>query len=268
MNIFASAETLDAASEKANRPLPKAPPWDQTVTLAFEKESLGFHVSGHPLDQYAQLIELYCPVDIEAAKQLPNDSEVTLCGVLTQVRSRIVQRGRSAGQKMAILGLQDKRGSLEAVVFSDAFKEYGQVLRTDAVVALHGRVDHSRGDLNLVVDQIIPIDELTNHFATRLESDFLDDPAHEPLEQTMHRIEEVLRSATGAPRGSRRRGVDVRLLLHTTGKRIELKPLGMRIVPDGQLVQRLGQILSPRCVRLVGGSTLGSQRNPNGVKLR
>ena len=267
MNIFATAEALDTAADKGNRPLPKAPPWDQTVTLAFEKESLGFHVSGHPLDQYAQIIELYCPLDIEAAKQLPNDSEATLCGVLTQVHSRIVQRGRSAGQKMAILGLQDKRGSLEAVVFSEAFKEYGHVLQTDAVVALRGKVDHSRGDLNLVVDQVIPIDELANHFATRLELDFLDDPAHAPLEETMHRIDEVLRSATGAVRGNGRGGVDVRLLLHTTGKCIELKPLGMRIVADGPLVERLGQILSPRCVRLVGGATLGSQRTPNGVKL-
>ena len=168
---------------------------------------------------------------------------------------------------MAILSLQDKRASLEAVVFSDAYKEYGHVLRTDAVVALRGRVDHSRGDLNLVVDQVIPIDELANHFATRLELDFLDDPAHEPLEQTMHRIEEVLRSATGAPRGNGRTGVDVRLLLHTTGKRIEMKPHGMRIVPDGPLIQQLGQILSPRCVRLIGGTMPASQRTPNGIKL-
>ncbi len=268
MNIFAAAEATDATTDKGNRPLPKVPPWDEPTTLAFEKETLGRHVSGHPLDQYAQIIELYCPVDIAAAKQLPNDSEATLCGVLTQVRSRIVQRGRSAGQKMAILGLQDKRASLEAVVFSDAYKEFGHVLQTDAVVALRGKVDHSRGDLNLVVDQVIPIDEVANYFATRLELDFLDDPAHEPLEKTMHRIEEVLRSATSAPRGNGGGGVDVRLLVQTSGKRIEMKPLGMRIVPDGQLVQRLGQILSPRCVRLVGGATLGSRRNPNTVKSR
>ena len=81
----------------------------------------------------------------------------------------------------------------------------------------------------------------------------------------MHEIEEELRGATAA-QGNGRRGVNVRLLLHTAGKRIALKPHGLRIVPDGQLVQRLGQILSPHRVRLVGGTTKASQRTPTGAK--
>ncbi len=266
MNIFAATESLEPASEKGGRPLPKVPPWDDATTLAFEKETLGRHVSGHPLDQYAQIIERYCPMDIQAASHLPHDGEATLCGVLTQVRPRIVQRGRSAGQKMAILTLQDMRGSVEAVVFSEAYEQYNHLLHSDAVVLLRGKVDHSRGELNLIVDKVIPIDEIENHFATRLELDLVDDPQRKPLEQTMHEIEEVLRGATGAAQGNGHQGVNVRLLLHTAGKRIALKPHGLRIVPNGQLVQRLGQILSPHRVRLVGGTTKANQRTPTGAQ--
>ncbi len=166
---------------------------------------------------------------------------------------------------MAILTLQDKTGSIDAVVFSEPYAKYANCLQADAVVVLKGKLDRSRGELNFVVDEVIPIDEIENHFATRLELDFVDGPEHTPLEQTMHEIEELL-SRAAAARGKGHQGVNVRLLLHTAGKRIALKPHGLRIVPDGQLVQRLSQILSPHRVRLVGGTTKASQRTPTGAK--
>ena len=265
MSIFAAAESLEPASAKGNRPLPKVPPWDQKVTLGFEKETLGFHVSGHPLDEHEQILEGCCTCTIKALAE-QKGTELTLGGLLSEVRRRIVQRGRSAGEKMAILTLQDKTGSIDAVVFSEPYAKYANCLQVDAVVVLKGKLDRSRDELNFVVDEVIPIDEIENHFATRLELDLVDDSEHEPLEQTMHEIEEVLRGAAAAAQGNGRRGVNVRLLLHTAGKRIALKPHGLRIVPDGQLVQRLGQILSPHRVRLVGRTTKASQRTPTGVK--
>ncbi|MEE8153558.1 MAG: DNA polymerase III subunit alpha, partial [Phycisphaerales bacterium] len=266
MNIFAAAESLDTASEKSDRPLPKVPPWDQATTLAFEKETLGIHVSGHPLDEHEQILERCCTCAIKVLAE-HRGAEVTLGGLLSEVRRRVVQRGRSAGEKMAILTLQDKTGSIDAVVFSEPYAKYANCLQADAVVVLKGKLDRSRGELNFVVDEVIPIDEIEIHFAAWLELDLMDDSEHEPLEQTMHEIEEVLRRAVTEPRGNGCRGVNVRLLLHTAGKRVALKPHGLRIVPDGQLVQRLGQILSPHRVRLVGGTTHASQRNPAGARL-
>ena len=166
---------------------------------------------------------------------------------------------------MASRRRQDRRGAVEAVGVSEAYEQDTRLLHSDAVVLLRGKVDHSRGELNLIVDKVIPIDEIENHFATRLELDLVDDPERKPLEQTMHEIEEVLRGATGAAQGNGHQGVNVRLLLHTAGKRIALKPHSLSIVPTANLFQRLGQILSPHRVRLVAVTTEASPRAQTGA---
>ena len=205
MNIFGAAEEdVSSTSHGIERPLPTAPAWEKPQALAFEKDALGFHVSGHPLDEYNRALSRYCTCGMKDVADLRDDAPVVLGGMLAQVRTRIVQRGRSQGQKMAIASLQDKTGSVEIVIFSDVYAKHMAVIHNDSIIAVTGKVDRSRGDLNVVVEKMIPIDELPSHFSSRV--DLHLDPGDDPqaFARTMHDLDDVLRNRRGDnPAGDR-----------------------------------------------------------------
>ncbi|MHC4415135.1 MAG: DNA polymerase III subunit alpha [Planctomycetota bacterium] len=250
MNFLASGSPADAAPIEAGRRLPRAQPWEHTRTLALEKEALGFHVSGHPLDLHEETLRRFCTADARTAATRPDKTPVKLGGVVAQLRTRIVRSGPSAGQKMALATIQDRTGSIEAVIFSDAFARYGRLVHNDAVVALAGRIDYARGEPNLIVDRVVPIEDLALHIAGHIELDLIDQPEREPLEPIMHTLEVLLRNA----RENGGRPVEVLLHMHTEGKCIALRPHGLRVAPEPDLIRRLEQMLGPEHVRVIARS--------------
>ncbi len=249
MNFFntpAAPETPDTG-----RPLPGVPPWDRMKTLAFEKETLGFHVSGHPLDLVADKMTRFCTHDVRAARELKDNSAVKFGGVLSQVRTRIVRSGRSAGQKMAIAGFSDKTGSVDIVLFTDAYARFAQFIANDEIVALVGRVDHTRGEPNVIVDEVIPIDQIDNHLAGRMDLELIDEPGRPPIREVMIRVDQTLREA----KTNGERSVDVLLHVLDGDKTITLRPNRLKVVPDSDLVDRLKQMLGPQHVRLVDAAS-------------
>ncbi|MCZ6445060.1 MAG: OB-fold nucleic acid binding domain-containing protein, partial [Planctomycetota bacterium] len=229
------------------RPLPKVQPWEQIKTLALEKEALGFHVSGHPLDLHEQALRRLGAADVRTVSTLADKKSVRLGGVLAHVRTRIVRSGPRAGQKMAVVTIADKSGAIEAVIFSDPFARYGRLIRNDAIVALIGKVDRSRGEPQVIVEQVIRIEEVAQQVAARIELDLIDEPQGEPLEGIMRSVEDLLRRATGNGGGS----VEVLLHLHTNGIRVALRPHGLRVTSAPDLIGTLKQTLGPDHVRVI-----------------
>jgi len=249
MNIFAA--TSSPVSAGAGRPLPAVPSWERNKTLAFEKEALGFHVSGHPLDLYEDRLSLFATHDVKSARDQRDKSVVRLGGVIRQVRTRIVRSGRSAGQKMAIVALADKSGVVDAVLFTDAYAKFASLIANDEVVAVVGRVDHSRGEPNIIIDEVIAIKELEHRVAQRLEVDLIDEPRAEPIREMMMRVDQTLRDA----KANGRRSVDVLLRVLDGNQVIALRPNRLKVTPDGELIDRLRQMLGRDHVRLVDRGT-------------
>ncbi len=243
MNFFEAA----SAPTKTERPIPAVEPWERMQTLIFEKQALGFHVSGHPLDLYEQRLKRFRSHDVSTAARKPDKTAVKLAGVLGQVRTRTVQRGRSAGQKMALAPFSDKTGSIDVVLFSDAYTKYGGLMHIDAIVGLVGRLDRARGEPNLIVDQVIAVEDLDRQIATRLELELVESEGDESLASVMPRLEQTLRDASG----NGGRAIDVLLHVHSGDQRVALKPSRLRVVPETELMDQLKQMLGAEHVRLV-----------------
>jgi DNA polymerase-3 subunit alpha len=251
MNIF-SAESAPVSADTV-RPLPAVPPWERIKTLSFEKEALGFHVSGHPLDLFEEKLSQFATHNVKSARDQRDKCVVRLGGVLGQVRTRIVRNGRSAGQKMAIAAFADKTGVVDAVLFTDAYAKYASLIANDEVIAVVGRVDHARGEPNIIIDEVIPIDQLEHRVAQRLEVDLIDKPRSEPIREMMMRVDRTLRDA----KANGGRSVDVLLRVLNGNQVIELRPSRLKVTPDDELVDRLRQIIGREHVRLVDHSTGG-----------
>ena len=141
-------------------PLAKAEPWNEAETLTKEKEVLGFYVSSHPLERWRPWYSAFVTHTTATIKDLPQDTRVVLAAMIQEARTIIIKNGRSAGQKMAILTVEDPSGAAECVVFSDYFAKYGHLAAAEAVLFVLGRIDLKRGDAQIMVDRLVPIDGL------------------------------------------------------------------------------------------------------------
>ena len=156
-----AGDTPDAAEPQ----LPDVPAWDPAETLKQEKSVLGFYISSHPMERHHEQLDKFSSATVRDVRRLQADVEVTLGGMLTRVRPTLVRNGRSAGQKMAMITLEDRTGSIDGVVFSDAFAQFSHLLEPDAIVFVSGRVDRRREEPSIVVDRVLPVEEAPEHLS-------------------------------------------------------------------------------------------------------
>jgi len=157
---------------------PPAPPipaveWTDAEMLAYEKATLGFYITKHPLTQYADLVRSFSTTDTAALRANRGDRRgdsvtVTLGGLVSKVRSVVIRTGHSQGKKMLIAVIEDFVGSIEAVVFPDQLAEARTLLKPDAVVFVQGSVDRRREEPSLRVTRIIPVSEARRELAQQL----------------------------------------------------------------------------------------------------
>jgi DNA polymerase-3 subunit alpha len=261
MNIFAVAEETVEPEQRAERPLPHVPAWDQMTALAYEKETLGIHVSGHPLDEIADEMARYVTADSTSIEEIAGEASVVLGGILARVRITMVRNGRSAGEKMAMITVQDKIGSVDGVVFSSVFARDAHLLQDNAVVLLVGRVDRSRGSTQLIVDQVLRLEDAPRHLASCLEITFREDQHNGDLASQMRMAAGELQRAGAASVGAAGRPCDVMITVCTAGKRVAMKPSRLRVCPEPILLDRLRDLVGPDHVRIIGG---GAPTRSNG----
>ena len=111
--------------------------WEPRQRLAFERESLGFYVSGHPLDRYRSDLRLHANATISGLDRLPERTEVTVGGMVADYRERPLKSGKG---RMAIFNLEDQEGMVEIVVFSRPFEEFEAVLKADEPLLVTARL--------------------------------------------------------------------------------------------------------------------------------
>ena len=147
----------EAAAEAPK--LPDVPPWDNAELLKQEKSVLGFYTSSHPLDHWEAAMQPYATTTVRDMRSLPAEAEVTLGGMLTRVRPTVVRNGRSAGQKMAMISLEDRTGSIDGVIFSDGYAKHSELIELERIVMLEGRVDRRREEPSIRIDRVVAVEE-------------------------------------------------------------------------------------------------------------
>ena len=137
--------------ELAPLELERVEEWPPAERLRLEKQNLGFFFSGHPLDRYREIIASRTSLDLAHAAQASRDRQYTVVGALREVKEILTRSNR----RMAFLTLEDFAGTIEVVVFPEAFERSRDLLTADAVVAVVGKIDLDRGDPKLLADEIV-----------------------------------------------------------------------------------------------------------------
>jgi len=147
----------DLAPEEApaEKPLPQVPDWTSREKLQGEKETLGYYVTGHPLDQYEDKIRELATHDTGSLEGLEKGAEVSLCGVLTGI-----QRKRNREQKpWASMQIEDRTGSVDAMVFATNFERLASLVVEDRAVLVRGLALPEEGaPPKISVQDIVPME--------------------------------------------------------------------------------------------------------------
>jgi DNA polymerase-3 subunit alpha len=122
---------------------PEGDEWMPKELLAYEKESLGFYISGHPLDRFASEIKRYTNTTARSCFEKGERAEVILAGVVTSYQERPMKNGNG---KYAFMTLEDHTGQVEYIVNSKKVDDYREVLSGDEPLLVTGTVDAPFGE--------------------------------------------------------------------------------------------------------------------------
>jgi DNA polymerase-3 subunit alpha len=247
MNMFGAA----AATATTNR-LPEALPameeFAQADLLKNEKEVLGFYITSHPLTEHQSALDSYGSVTTRQAVHLADGTEVIIGGLVALVKKRITKNGRSAGQQMAIVTLEDLEGQIECMVFAETLAELqkrSDLLAPESIVFIKGKIDKRRESPSIVVNDVFALPEAIAKMTTALVLK-LDRQRHAP--SMFPDLKPVLQSHKGRVPLYAQITVD-------TGIATLALPGEWAVKASEQLVVDLDRLLGNGSAQLVGANT-------------
>lgn len=140
--------------EEESTPLPELPEVEPAQLLAWEKETLGLYLSGHPLAAQAELLREATTAESSELGELPEGAPVVVGGLITAVKKITTRKG----EPMAFLTLEDLTGMLEVVVFPRTFAAARSLLQADSLALVRGRVARrEEGAAKVLADEVVPL---------------------------------------------------------------------------------------------------------------
>jgi DNA polymerase-3 subunit alpha len=116
--------------------LPNVPPPNNREMLAWEKETLGIFVSGHPLSDVQDILVRHGATLIKDLRNVEDEAAVTIAGMVTSVRRTLTK----AGQQILIASLEDTTGGCDVIVFAKLYPMVQQYFVDDAILVVKGRL--------------------------------------------------------------------------------------------------------------------------------
>jgi DNA polymerase-3 subunit alpha len=262
-------------------PLPDVQPWTEIEQLNFEKEALGLYWTGHPIDRYAEDLRVYgakttadllpkkAPADEvdfsggatpagspgepdpstgsgspraeSRGERLPQQiEEVSLGGIVSGLRPLKTRRG----DRMCVFMLDDATGSLEVVVFPEAFKQFGHLADNGQMVVVKGKFERDDESARLLASEIAPVEAVRERLA-RSVAIRLSTPPHDRA--TFEKLWDVF----AQHKGDRRVAFDIEL--QETERRLRVTidvNAQIRVRPSERLVSEVEKICGAGSVTL------------------
>lgn len=219
---------------------PDIPEFPERDVLNFEKESLGFYLSGHPLHEHRVLIDKITEVAVPEVLDLPADTGFLTAGIIKGVRMR---RIKTTGRDMAIVELEDLTGTFEFAIFSEVLDLVREILLEDEIVVLSGKIVRRRDDEKKVeVGALVRLEDLGKtdtwgvDLYVRAEADRLGGTV-------MARLKNTLLGHPGTRRVTFELRVDNATVIVQLGG-------GFRVEPNRELVEALESLCGADSVRL------------------
>jgi DNA polymerase-3 subunit alpha len=232
---FSIFDSMDTHQEAA---LPDVPEWKESQLLSYEKESVGFYLSGHPLAAFQADMARYATATTETLDSVQDGKDVTICGIIAGMKLKITKKSQ---EKMAILNLEDLSGTVEVVVFPDLYKSAHHMLLTDTPLIIAGQLDKSEQGNKIKAVRLHLLTEVKKRGTTRMDIRF---NATGLTQDDLLKVKEILLRYQGT--------IPVYLRLQNPTRKESLISVGreIRVNPTEQLISEIESVLGAGAVAL------------------
>jgi len=210
--------------------------WPEPQLLAFEKDMLGFYVSGHPLARYASQLKRFTSCSTASLREHKDQDVIKIVGLIVKIKHTVT---RAKQEKMAILKLEDLDGAVEVLVFPRAFSKISSNIQANTIVQVRGVLDLKEETPKIIAEDLFPFEAIYK----------LITAININLSGIRENIFESLKTLLGTHRGN----IPVYLRLDTPAKsRVQLiVGEGLYVEPSEQLIQELDELLGQEHLSLV-----------------
>jgi DNA polymerase-3 subunit alpha len=218
---------------------PDLPEWSLEERLVQEKETLGFYVSGHPLDRYAEEIKRFSKKTLAELVGESKTGDCKVAGIITDFR----QRRTKKGDLMAVFKLEDLSGSVETVVFPNAYQKFEPYLTADNPLLISGKFEfEDERSFKIIAMDVEPLTGIKERGAKTLRICASINNLSADSADSLHRLFENNRGDTG---------VEVELL-HPMDYRVNIMSSDfVKVKSSPELIQQIESICGFGSVRVV-----------------
>jgi DNA polymerase-3 subunit alpha len=229
-------------AQVTNDRLPATPDWDEHTRLTAEKEILGFFITGHPLEKYRdklQDLRALNTAELAAMKSSTGkDENITTAGMIANVRVLKSKRGDFYAQG----ALEDMEGSIEMIVFPEAYRKLQEKVKLEVPVLVKGGVRIEEGvNPKLTVNDIIPLEDakvpLPNALRIRI-----------PVESSNETIVDQLHDLCSQSKGQAKVLFDVE---RKDDFMVVMEAEGYNVQPDRNFMARVEELCGRGAVRVI-----------------
>lgn len=229
MNLF----SIDNRQKETNFTcieLPDIPEWSKLKKLAFEKETLGFFLTGHPLEGVADDLKKVTDTDLEALTKCGEKQLVRIGGIIESYKTLNSKKG----DRMAFAVLADMTSRVEVIIFPNTFAECSDILDQDEAVVVLGQVQLNERGAKIIAESIDTLSQAmikyTKEIAIRVR-------AQQTNRQQLEMLKEMFYQHHGT--------CPVRLILHFDGRgEVDVEILkDLKIKPSAEFFHQVEKTL-------------------------
>jgi DNA polymerase-3 subunit alpha len=169
MGLFAPGAL--AASVGQPPPLPDVPEWEPKALLKAERDTIGFFITGHPLDKYERDLKRLADVTTADLRGRDGQSKVKICGVIHTLK----YKNSKKGDRYATFNLEDRVGVVEVIAWPETYRRCETVIHSDEPVFVTGTLEVGEERCQIIADDVTSLVEAREksvkqvHFALRAE---------------------------------------------------------------------------------------------------
>jgi len=167
ISLFGNTEDNDVN----NPDFPNCEPWSDYKKLKFEKELLGFYLSGHPLDEYKDAFVFFAKDSIENVKRaisLKLKKSFKFGGIITKSQLKISKNNKP----YAIFTIEDLNDSMDIFLFAETLMKYKHLLNEEVFIYVDASIVNSsrnNGEIDFKINDMILLDEVVEKFTKEVQ---------------------------------------------------------------------------------------------------
>ncbi|MCQ2598995.1 MAG: DNA polymerase III subunit alpha [Alphaproteobacteria bacterium] len=167
LSLFANTVEDDVNENRLIQSLTVTEPWTFAQRLENELSALGFYISAHPLDQYKNLITRAKLATSATLIDLDDRKPVQIAANI----GSFSRRRTKSGKDMITINASDSFGNIDAVAFGESASTFSQILSTETVVVISGKISNRDDRVSIFVDSITPLAQWVAKIAKRITLD-------------------------------------------------------------------------------------------------